>query len=85
MALAASMGLSKAAMSGIARDLISLGILRETEAIYGQGRPSILLDLNPEGAFFGGVSLLEDPTSLVLSDFNGNYPRSPEHAAVARS
>lgn len=72
MALAASMGLSKAAMSGIARDLISLGILRETEAIYGQGRPSILLDLNPEGAFFGGVSLLEDPASLVLSDFNGN-------------
>ena len=70
--LAASMGLSKAAMSGIARDLIALGVLRETETIYGQGRPSILLDLNPEGAFFVGISLLEDPAPLVLSDFNGN-------------
>ncbi|MGV1792872.1 ROK family protein [Rhizobium sp. A37_96] len=71
-ALAASMGLSKAAMSGIARDLISLGVLRETETIYGQGRPSILLDLHPEGAFFVGISLLEDPAPLVLCDFNGN-------------
>ncbi|WP_412065442.1 ROK family protein [Rhizobium sp. SYY.PMSO] len=70
--LAASMGLSKAAMSGIARDLISLGVLRETETIYGQGRPSILLDLHPEGAFFVGISLIEEPAPLVLSDFNGN-------------
>ena len=70
--LAASMGLSKAAMSGIARDLISLGVLHETETVYGQGRPSILLDLHPEGAFFVGISLLEDPAPMVLSDFNGN-------------
>ncbi|MBM7047013.1 MULTISPECIES: ROK family transcriptional regulator [Rhizobium] len=70
--LAASMGLSKAAMSGITRDLISLGVLHETETIYGQGRPSILLDLHPEGAFFVGISLLEDPAPMVLSDFNGN-------------
>lgn len=71
-ALAASMGLSKAAMSGIARDLIALGVLHETETVQGQGRPSILLDLHPEGAFFVGISLLEDPAPLVLSDFNGN-------------
>ncbi len=70
--LAASMGLSKAAMSGIARDLISLGVLHETETVQGQGRPSILLDLHPEGAFFVGISLLEDPAPMVLSDFNGN-------------
>lgn len=65
------MGLSKAAMSGIARDLISLGVLHETETVYGQGRPSILLDLYPEGAFFVGISLLEDPAPMVLSDLNG--------------
>ncbi|CAN7613599.1 ROK family transcriptional regulator [Rhizobium rhizogenes] len=69
--LATSMGLSKAAMSGIARDLISLGVLHETETVYGQGRPSILLDLHPEGAFFVGISLLEDPAPMVLSDLNG--------------
>lgn len=70
--LAALMGLSKAAMSGIARDLIDLGVLHETETIYGQGRPSVLLDLRPECAFFVGISLLEDPAPMILSDLNGN-------------
>ena len=70
--LAASMGLSKAAMSGIARDLISLGVLHETETVHGPGRPSPLLDLHPQSAFFSGISLLEDPATMVLSDFNGN-------------
>lgn len=65
------MGLSKGAMSGITRDLIALGVLHETETVYGQGRPSVLLDLHPEGAFFVGISLLEDPAPLVLSDLNG--------------
>ncbi|MFS8053229.1 ROK family protein [Rhizobium sp. BR 317] len=87
--LAASMGLSKAAMSGIARDLITLGILHETEMVYGQGRPSILLDLHPEGAFFVGISLLEDPAPMVLSDLNGkiiareNMPLSRDPEIIA--
>ncbi|AVA25360.1 ROK family transcriptional regulator [Rhizobium sp. NXC24] len=88
--LAASMGLSKAAMSGIARDLITLGVLHETETVYGQGRPSILLDLHPEGAFFVGISLLEDPAPMVLSDLNGkiiareNMPLSRDPEVIAR-
>ncbi|AYG63012.1 ROK family transcriptional regulator [Rhizobium jaguaris] len=87
--LAASMGLSKAAMSGIARDLITLGVLHETETVYGQGRPSILLDLHPEGAFFVGISLLEDPAPMVLSDLNGkiiareNMPLSRDPEIIA--
>ncbi|WFU12741.1 ROK family protein (plasmid) [Rhizobium sp. CB3090] len=87
--LAASMGLSKAAMSGIARDLITLGILHETETVYGQGRPSILLDLHPEGAFFVGISLLENPAPMVLSDLNGkiiareNMPLSRDPDIIA--
>ncbi|MBB5574382.1 ROK family transcriptional regulator [Rhizobium paranaense] len=87
--LAESMGLSKAAMSGIARDLITLGILHETEMVYGQGRPSILLDLHPEGAFFVGISLLEDPAPMVLSDLNGkiiareNMPLSRDPDVIA--
>ncbi|QND46737.1 ROK family transcriptional regulator (plasmid) [Rhizobium lusitanum] len=87
--LATSMGLSKAAMSGIARDLISLGVLHETETVYGQGRPSILLDLHPEGAFFVGISLLEDPAPMVLSDLNGkiiareNMPLSRDPEIIA--
>jgi predicted NBD/HSP70 family sugar kinase len=87
--LAASMGLSKATMSGIARDLITLGVLHETETVYGQGRPSILLDLHPEGAFFVGISLLEDPAPMVLSDLNGkiiareNMPLSRDPEIIA--
>ncbi|MBP1844910.1 putative NBD/HSP70 family sugar kinase [Rhizobium petrolearium] len=69
--MASMLGLSKAAMSGIARDLIDLGVLHETETVYGQGRPSILLDLHPECAFFVGISLLEDPAPMILSDLNG--------------
>ncbi|UWU25114.1 ROK family transcriptional regulator (plasmid) [Rhizobium sp. CB3060] len=88
--LAASMGLSKAAMSGIARDLITLSVLHETETVYGQGRPSILLDLHPQGAFFVGISLLEDPAPMVLSDLNGkiiareNMPLSRDPEVIAR-
>lgn len=87
--LALQMGLSKAAMSGLARDLIDLGVLHETETVYGQGRPSVLLDLRPECAFFVGVSLLEDPAPMVLSDLNGNIiarqtmPFSRDPVAIA--
>ena len=69
--LAQALGLSKAAMSGLARDLIELGILRETDTIYGQGRPSIRLDLHPDCAFFVGVSLLQDPAPMILGNLNG--------------
>jgi predicted NBD/HSP70 family sugar kinase len=65
------LGLSKGAMSGLARELIDLGVLHETETVYGQGRPSVRLDLHPECAFFVGVSLLEDPAPMTLSDLNG--------------
>lgn len=65
------LGLSKGAMSGLARDLLDRGVLHETETIYGQGRPSIRLDLHPECAFFVGVSLLEDPAPMILGDLNG--------------
>ena len=89
--LASAIGLSKAAMSGIARELIDRGVLHETETVYGQGRPSVLLDLKPECAFFIGISLLEDPAPMILSDLNGNiiarqqlpYSRDPKVIANA--
>lgn len=87
--MAGMLGLSKAAMSGIARDLIDLGVLHETETVYGQGRPSVLLDLHPECAFFVGISLLEDPAPMILSDLNGRIiarqamPLSRDPAVIA--
>lgn len=69
--MAQALGLSKASMSGLARDLIDLGILRETDTVYGQGRPSIRLDLHPDCAVFVGVSLLQDPAPMILGNLNG--------------
>jgi predicted NBD/HSP70 family sugar kinase len=87
--MAQMLGLSKAAMSGLARDLIDIGVLHETETVYGQGRPSVRLDLVPECAFFIGVSLLEDPAPMILSDLNGRIierramPLSRDPAVIA--
>lgn len=87
--MAQVLGLSKAAMSGLARDLIQLGILREADTIYGQGRPSIRLDLHPDCAFFVGVSLLQDPAPMILGNLNGEIiaraeiPLSRDPAVIA--
>ncbi|ODT65895.1 MAG: transcriptional regulator [Pelagibacterium sp. SCN 63-23] len=70
-ALMQQMGLSKAAMSNLTRDLIDRGFLEETSTVRSQGRPSTLLDLNPAGALFVGVSLMSDPAILALVDFKG--------------
>lgn len=87
--MAQVLGLSKAAMSGLARDLIELGILCETDTVYGQGRPSIRLDLQPDCAFFVGVSLLQDPAPMILGNLKGEVigraeiPLSRDPAAIA--
>ncbi|MET3925704.1 ROK family transcriptional regulator [Devosia sp. 2618] len=65
------MGLSKAAMSNLTRDLIDRGFLRETSMVRKQGRPSALLDLDPSGALFVGVSMMSDPAILALIDLKG--------------
>ncbi|GGA86431.1 transcriptional regulator [Brucella endophytica] len=69
--LTSVLGLSKAAMSGLARDLIDKGVLQETVQVYGQGRPSLLLDIHPGCAFLIGVSLLQDPAPIVMTDLGG--------------
>lgn len=89
--LVSRIGLSKAAMSGLVRELIDKGLLRETSTIQKQGRPSTLLDLDPQGAYFIGVSMASDPAVVALVDFKGeivnriDMPRStdPEEFALA--
>lgn len=70
-ALIAMLGVSKGSMSGMVRDLIDRGILQETTPVYGAGRPSLLLDIHPECALLLGVSLLQDPAPIVLTDLGG--------------
>lgn len=77
--LAADLGLSKAAMSGLTRDLLDKGMLLETTtSLQGQGRPSVLLDLRPEGAYFVGISLMSDPARLALVDLQGRIAAQAE-------
>lgn len=72
--LALRTGLSKAAITGLSRELIQDGALEESEAASApsrQGRPSILLRLNPAHGYFIGASIVEEPVTLVLTDFHG--------------
>lgn len=88
--LVARTGLSKAAMSGLTRELIETGLIHETDLVAGAGRPSAKLDMRPEGAYFIGVSMLTDPAIVALTDLKGNIvarltmPRSADPEQFAR-
>lgn len=71
--LAQTCGLSKAAIGGVVREMIDGGYVHETETVNGpgQGRPSVRLMLRPEGAYFVGVSLLQDPAQMALINLQG--------------
>ncbi|GMA15268.1 ROK family protein (plasmid) [Deinococcus metallilatus] len=87
-------GLSKGAVSVISRELIEQGAVKEYATLgpaNGQfGRPSVLLELAPESAFFVGVCIIQGaPLLLVLTDLLGNVireqrlplPGTPEQVA----
>ncbi|WP_026869769.1 ROK family transcriptional regulator [Inquilinus limosus] len=72
--LAVLTGLSKAAITGLSRELIEDGALEESEVASApsrQGRPSILLRLNPTHGYFIGASIVEEPVTMVLTDLQG--------------
>jgi predicted NBD/HSP70 family sugar kinase len=72
--LADLLGLSRAALSGLSRELIETGVLREAETAYDPnklGRPSILLELDPVHGYFAGVSIEQQNCPIVLSDMHG--------------
>jgi len=72
--LAVLTGLSKAAITGLSRELIEDGALEESESAPApsrQGRPSILLRLNPTHGYFIGASIVDEPVTLVLADLQG--------------
>src|SRR5476651_2072737 len=66
-------GMSKAAVSGVVREMIDAGFLFEAETVpgAGQGRPSVRLLVHPDGAYFAGVSLLQNPAHMVLINLHG--------------
>lgn len=69
--LARALGLSKASVSALVRELIEQRILDERERVFGTGRPSVMLGLREDAASFIGISLQADPAHVVLTDPHG--------------
>jgi len=70
--LARQLGISKAAISQPVRKLLEEKFLIETtSSVNGQGRPSVLLELQSGQSFFVGASLLDEHVELTLVDLNG--------------
>lgn len=89
--LAARAALSKAAVSELSRGLVAQGILTPAETVRGPGRPSVRLGLSSNSAYFAGVSLVESPALMVLSDLHGRVrsrckiAAAPDPAGIGRA
>ncbi|WP_337023739.1 MULTISPECIES: ROK family transcriptional regulator [unclassified Pantoea] len=84
-AIAENMKLSKAAISPLVKEMLNAGLLEESLAeSSGQGRPSVLLKMRADSAYFLGASLLGEYVVLVLIDMHGlvlastNMPLDPD-------
>lgn len=81
--LALRLGMSKAAVSSLVRDLLKQEILCEQAPVHGSGRPSVPLAVRAEAAWFIGISLQDDPAIVVLTDLHGTVHdrmELPRHA-----
>ncbi len=59
-------------VTNITRELLRAGLIHETEKLQeGRGAPSILLNLNPKGAYSIGMDLDKDHLTAVLVDMMG--------------
>ncbi|NHO30422.1 ROK family protein [Acetobacter farinalis] len=89
--LAKDLGMSKAALTALVRDLLEQDILCEQEPVYGAGRPSVPLVVRANAAWFIGISLQDDPAVVVLTDLHGTtlarieLPRLPDPEACLAS
>jgi len=69
--LAQRMDLSRAAMTAIVNDLLETSVVRETESRNGQnGRPPIILEINPARGFVAGIDMGASHLSIVLTDYS---------------
>jgi predicted NBD/HSP70 family sugar kinase len=70
--IAEKMKLSKAAISTLVKEMLNAGLLEESiPESTGQGRPSVLLKMRADSAYFLGASLIGEHVILVLIDMHG--------------
>jgi predicted NBD/HSP70 family sugar kinase len=67
-------GLNKATITRLVRELIDYGFVKEVGLLstLSTGRPSILLELNPQAGFIIAARLDIDYNAVILTDFSGN-------------
>lgn len=71
--LARRTGLSKPTVSTILRNLEEDGLVRRGDPVRGKvGKPSIPIELDPDGAFSVGLKVGRRSADLLLLDFAGN-------------
>lgn len=74
-ALAAELGISRARLTDLSRELIDRSLISETEELVqprkGKGRPFVNLSLNAEYGFCLGASVTDSRVHLVLTDLQG--------------
>lgn len=69
--LAQHMDLSRAAMTTIVNDLLESGVIRESESRSGHnGRPPIILEINPARGFVAGIDMGASHLTVILADFS---------------
>jgi predicted NBD/HSP70 family sugar kinase len=72
--LAERVGLSRASLTRIARELVDLGLVLEGDSLEpnGRGRPAEMLHLRGDAAHFLGVKLTGDTLFAVVTDLSGD-------------
>lgn len=69
--LAEEMGLTRAAVTSIVNDLISNGIILETESrTTSSGRPPVVLEINPNQGIVAAIDMGAMHLSVALGDFS---------------
>lgn len=84
--LAEAVGLSRASLTRIARDLLELGLVVEgaVEQKATRGRPGEMLRLRPEAGHFVGVKLTGEALYLVVTDLSARVVAATTRALPDR-
>ncbi|WP_033069336.1 ROK family transcriptional regulator [Thalassospira australica] len=86
-------GLSPATVTSLTSDLMSQGLVQESQGINGnanasqgttRGRPKVLLDLVPNAACVIGVKITINLIEIALGNFKGEIECSSEHCINTR-
>jgi glucokinase-like ROK family protein len=79
--LARQMGLTRAAVTAIVNDLLSARIIREAGGIrVHNGRPPVVLEIDPEGGFVVGIDFGASHLSVLIADLGAHILEEAEIA-----